>query len=335
MSHLSIWLRRVPFRPYISRAADTVRRQVGRVDNAEVRKARRLARASRAGQIDVLYLGDSTTSFVAGYDTDARPLHAMIADRIGRDVNLTTIHGGSYAPPLYDAFLRFVDAAHKPKVVLVPLWTRGCTTPWFEHPAFGHRKAIDFLQDLDPATPVRRIRKGFPRPTTADFDTFYQLPYPTWAGDWNIGEYVRRLKGSNDHDTEWVRLLYAYHYGGLVESASQLDAVRALGVHLRALDIPVVVYQTPLPVQKGVDLLGSGFLELARGNYARLEQALHEGFGPIDVLQTGCTFGTEEFIDWRDGSEHLNQVGRLRLAEEIGAAVRAALGAHVGGGARA
>ena len=51
-------------RPAITYTADKVRRQIGKVDNAEVRKARTLARLARTGSIDVLQLGDSLASWV-------------------------------------------------------------------------------------------------------------------------------------------------------------------------------------------------------------------------------------------------------------------------------
>jgi hypothetical protein len=315
------WTLRVPFRPQIGLLADKVRRQISRFDDAEVRKARRLARLSRADALDVLYLGDSESSFVALYDVDGRQLFRMISDLLGETVRMHTVHGGSYNVPLYSGFLRLVQASESRPLVILPLSIRFRTVPWIEHPVHGRKRAVQFLSELDPNAPLWRIRKGFPPPTPAEWDAFHRLPHPTWAGDWTIGDYVERLKNAAVRDDDWVKLLYAYHHGGRVPQGSTLDEVTRLGAELRQLGVPVVAYLTPVPFQKGEEFY-PGFSELAQMNFADLEEAFVAGYGPgATVLQTGMVSGTDEFIDWRDGSEHLNEHGRRRLAASIAEAV--------------
>jgi hypothetical protein len=167
-------------RPYISRAAHQVRRQIGRFDNAEVRKARRLARATRAGSVDVVYLGDSTTIFVAEYDTDRRPLHQMLQDRLGQDLTIHTLHGGSYNPPLHDAFLRQVDVVGGRPLVVVSLAPRMLTLPWAVHPAYGQ---------LDAATEDPR---GVPAADPGGIRPLLRTPAPHLGR----GLHDRRLRAS-------------------------------------------------------------------------------------------------------------------------------------------
>lgn len=315
----------MPFRPQISLLADKVRRRISQVDDAEVRKARRLARVCRAGEVDVVYFGDSTTSFVALYDTDRRPLHRMIRDLLGHEVRVHAVHGGSYNPALYSGYLRFIGSSGARPLVIVPQCIRVRTVPWMEHPIHGRKNAIEFLAQLDSAVALRKIRQGFPPPEPAEWDAFHTLPHPTWAGDWTIGEYIERLRGASADDEESVKLLYAYHHGGRIPAGAPLADVTRLGEELRRLDIPVVAYQTPVPVQKGEEF-HPGFRALATQNFADLNDAFVAGYGEDGaVLQTGMVSGTSEFIDHRDASEHLNQHGRLRLAESITKAVRLAI----------
>lgn len=309
-------------RQRVGNVAYQVRRQIGRVDNPEVRKARHLARLSRAGELDVLYLGDSTTIFTAPYDTDRRPLHAMISDDLAEVGEVHTICGGSYNPPLHSGYLRQVVPDAPPALVIVPLCVRMRTAPWVEHPVYGHKSAAAFLATVDSRTPLARIRLGLPLAGPDEWERFYALPHPTCVGELKIGEYIRRLKQMPEHDDERVRLLYAYHHGGQIREGADLEAVTNLGRELRELDVKLVVYQTPAPVEKGAEFYGSQFRELARQNLARLDDAFTKGYGDIDILQTGTAFSTAEFIDWYDGSEHLNQTGRRRLADQIVAACR-------------
>lgn len=308
-------------RPVLTRMANRVRREVARVDNPEVRKARRLARASRSGSLDVLYLGDSTVSWVAPYDADRRPVDKMVADLLGDRARLHAVHGGSYNPPLYRALLRMLDPTKRPRVIIVPLCVRMVTTPWTRHPVFGHDRAIRFLSSVDPSGPLWRIRKGFPPRTGAEFEDFYGLPYPTWEGNLTIGEYVKPLKSMPIDDPERIRLLYSYHHGNDIHGAPALDGVRALGEDLRRIGAPVVAYQTPVPVEAGVEHHGPVFREVAERNFELLEQAFVAGYGPIDVLRTGTAFGTDQFIDWHAADEHLNERGRLPLSQAIAEAV--------------
>lgn len=309
-------------RPAITRGADAVRRQVARVDNRDVRLARGMARASRAGELDVLYLGDSTVSWVAPYDRDRRPLHRMVSDLLGPRVRLIALHGGSYNARLHSAFLRWVDPSRPAPVIILPLCVRMSTRPWWEHPVHGHGRASGFLETLDPRTETSRIRVGFPPPGQADFERFHALPHPTWAGDLRIGDYVRALKTTAAKDDDWYRLLYAYHYGGRVLDDPALAYVTKVGSQIRALDTKVVVYQTPVPTEQGEKFYGPSFRDLTAENYARLEHALDVGLDrAYPLIRNGLDHGTEEFIDWRDGSEHLNERGRLRLASLIAEAV--------------
>lgn len=319
------WPPPIPFRPQIGQLADTVRRRISRVDDAEVRKARKLARVCRSGKIDVVYFGDSTTSFVATYDTDRRPLHRMMRDLLGEGTRIQAVHGGSYNPALYTGFLRFIASSDARPLVILPHCIRVRTVPWMEHPIHGRKKAIEFLAQLDPAVPLRKIRKGFPPPAPEEWDMFHKISYPTWAGDWTIGEYVERLRGAPEDDEERVKLLYAYHHGGRIPSGAPLEDVTRLGEELRRLNLPVVAYQTPVPVQQGEEFY-AGFRELATQNFADLNDAFVAGYGnEAEVLQTGMDFSTAEFIDYRDASEHLNEHGRLRLAESITTAARLAI----------
>jgi hypothetical protein len=314
---------RLPFgRTQAAYAVYYSRRARARLDNPEVKGARVLLSALRESPPDVLYLGDSTTSFVSATDVDRRRLYRMIGDSLGDGVTMHTLHGGSYNPALFNEFLRLAAASPHRPVVVLPLCIRVRTLPWIEHPIFGHKQATRYLTSVAQGTPAWRVRAGFPRPTAAQFAEFYQLPHPTWAGELTVGDYIQTLKNAKAaglSEADRVRLLYAYHHGGRIEAGTEhLAAVSALGATLRGLGCEFFAYQTPVPVQTGTELYGPEFDELARHNFGLLQEAFLAGAGEqASVLQTGLDFTAEEFIDPQDASEHLNQQGRARLAELI------------------
>lgn len=317
-------------RPAISYTANKVRRQIGRVDNAEVRKARTLARLARTEPIDILQLGDSVASWVAPHDSDKRPLHRMLKDSFGPEVSMHTVHGGSYNPLLFNQFARMLEGHGARPLVILPLSVRASSLTLTEHPANSNKRASRFLSTVDATTPLRKIRKGFAPPTQSDFEQFHALRFPTWAGDLTVGDYVQRLKGADLSEGGAGRLLYAYLHGGEIARGVPLDLVRELGERLHRLGVPVVVYQTPVPVEKGVELHGPEFYDLAERNFAVLEHAFASGYGEVPVLRTGLTAPTSHFVDWRDGTEHLNELGRTTLATAVVDAVKPLRSSHVG-----
>lgn len=306
-----------------SRTAARLRRQRARVDNLEVRRARNLARAVRNGPLDVLLLSDSMAAFTAPYDSDPRSFHLMLQDSFGPDVTMHAVYGAGFKPAIYDAYARQLEGHPSPPLVIVPLTPRLSTFPWIEHPVYGYKRAIKFLSTVDGTTPVRGIRKGFPAPTPADFDRFHALPYKTWAGDLLIGDYVQPLKAGDLSEADAAKLLYAYHYGGRIDPGPPLAAVRELGERLRRLGAQVIAYETPLPVEKGVELHGAQFRELAERNFEALGDAFKAGYGDLPIVCTGLDAPTSHFIDWRDGSEHLNEHGRSTIATAVTAAAEA------------
>jgi hypothetical protein len=210
----------------------------------------------------------------------------------------------------------------------VPFCVRLGTLPWNRHPYFARRESIDYMASVDLSRAPRHIRAVFPRSTQEAYSEHMARRHPTWAGDLTVGEYVKPLKAvatSGLTELEAERLRYAYHHGGVVEQ-SYLDSVSSMAEGLKALGCPVVAYRTPVPVQRGSEFFGEPFRELAEHNFEQMEKAYRGVLGAgATVLQTGTISGSDEFLDPTDASEHLNQRGRLRVAEHIVQAVTAEL----------
>jgi hypothetical protein len=297
-----------------------------RLDNPEVRHARRLIRRLRRNPPDVLYLGDSTTLWISGYDSDQRRLGQMIRDELAPLAEVDVIAGGGYGPELHEAYLRLVAGSPARPLVVHTLAFR-VLHPLIEHPAYGKRKELAAVRAIDPSTPWWRVRASLQKPGPDEFERYYRLRHKTMLGDLAVGDYVLPLKNGSLGPEEHLRMLYAYHHGAALTPESRgIDAVTQLGRRLRELGCRAVAYQTPVPVQTGVEIFGPEFEQLIASNWGVMEAAYREGFGPdATILQTGSIFSPEEFIDPADGSEHLNERGRRRLAATVVDAVRAEL----------
>lgn len=300
----------------------TVRRGLDRVDNEEVRWARRIARTARRGGLDVLYLGDSASEWVGPHDTDRRRLVTMLGDRFAGSVAYLPVYGGSYSSDIHDAYLRLATRWAQPQLVVAALCCRVRFRAWREHPLYGRRTATDALRRLDPATPTWRIRRGFAPPRDADWARWQGLPFGTFAGLGTVGEHTRLLKDTAlavDDPVGREKLIYAYHQTHLPDDdEAAYGPVSRFGATLRDAGVPFVVYETPVPVDTGVENWGPQFRTVTEENFARMRAALSRGYGSgVDVVRSGTAFAADEFIDPSVADEHLNDVGRRHLADLI------------------
>ncbi|HWD53443.1 MAG TPA: hypothetical protein VG412_13665 [Acidimicrobiales bacterium] len=312
--------------PLRVRARYTGRRALDRIDNETVRRARGLLRRLRSDAPDVIYLGDSALSIVGSNDSDRRRLDAMVADLLGDGVSVKGVDGASYHAELFDALLRLVEATPHRPLLLVPLCVRVRTPQLTEHPIYAHKQAVEFLRRVDLSGGAWRVHAAWPRPSGSDFDAYYRVPHPTLLGNWTVGDYLASMSESQragDEDAR-IKTLYAFFHGGLLEPGSpELESVTRMGSTIRALGCQAVVYQTPVPVETGVASLGQALADRTAANFAMLNAAYRLGAGEdAEIVESGTCFSASEFIDPTDATEHLNDIGRLRLAEMVVASIK-------------
>lgn len=307
----------------------TVRRWRDRIDNPAVRNARTLLRRLPGDPPDVIYLADSLVLHVAPEDTDRRTLDVMIADQLPQGTSLLTLAGGGFHPRLFRAYFdlfRFSDAR---PVVITPLSPRLAYDAWAEHPVYGHAVALRTVRNITAPSRFGPI-KPVARPTDADIARHDLKAHPTLLGDLTVGDYRRVVKQGPHNSDEAQRHLYAYHHTHLLRADSQyLQAITDMCARARELGIPHVVYETPYPMERGVELLGPQFREVAEANLAMVRDAARAGNPDLVPAETGALFGTGDFLDPFDGSEHLNQFGRARMADILTEAVQAQLRARI------
>jgi hypothetical protein len=308
-----------------------VKRTLNRLDDIEVRHARLLVRGLRSSHPpDVVAFGDSNWLFRAAYDDDLRNLAAMIADDLGDDVSMKAYANAGYYSTLMRAYVRLIELSSVRPVVIVPLCARFASVAWSTHPAYTYARAIEVIDGFTDSTPTWRMRKSASPPEPSEFAAYGATRIHTFNGVQTIDELRGAILSPSEHgisDHERRKLLYAYHHGeSITPDAPYLAEVTELGRALRRLGRPPVVFETTVPVDEGVALWGEQFRYNAANTLELMREALRQGYGDhLPILETGLVFDRDEFIDPADGSEHLNQRGRKRLASLVAAATREAL----------
>lgn len=311
-----------------------------RLGDNEVRNAKRLLAALRSSTPpDVVAFGDSNWVFRAGYDADQRNLPTMLAAELGPDVRLHVTASAGYYSTLIASYARLIELTGRKPVVIVPICARLASVAWTIHPRYTYAEAIEHIRRIEADTPTRKVKAVIPPPSPEDYARYGAAEITTWAGTMTIDELRAPLLDPAGHgidETERRRLLYAYHHGEHVEpGAPPLQWVEAMARQLRALDTEVVAFETTVPVEEGVALWGEQFRESAENTLRLMREAFRRGYGdPIDIIECGLTMERSSFIDPADGSEHLNEHGRRKIALLLADATRAALARQAASGDR-
>jgi hypothetical protein len=299
------------------------KRTVHRLDNPELASARRLLKRMRVDPPDVLWLGDSTTIFLAPGDRDRRRLADVVADELGPSVSMHVISGAGYHSGLHRAYLELLRGQPGRPVILHSLWVRGRFQPWIHHPTYGHEAVLPRVQALDHSTAPWQVWASIPRPGRDAFARHAQMPHTTLRGPGRVADYVDPLRGSGLDPQQRIEMMNMFHHGARLEpDTPSLGPVTALGRSARELGRGTVAYYNPVCIERGVEVLGTEFRPHVLRNHAILEAAYRAGAGPeATVLSYLPEFVKAEFMDPELADEHLGERGRRRLGREIAEAV--------------
>ncbi|MDO7867852.1 hypothetical protein [Nocardioides jiangxiensis] len=293
----------------------------------QVRQLRGVIRQMERGEIDVLYLGDSSSTFFGQDDADHRRLPEMLEAELGRRVTL--LAGPGYSPELYAEFVRLLATLpQRPKAVVLTRAVRICYAVHVrQHPEYGYRRSVETLRRVPDAQHHLRAFDRRNRRTPADMERFRALPVTTrWGRASTVGGFLDQVRGrrGGPEVLERQQALFDYFHGEPVTpDHPELVHLRILAERLRDYGVPVVHYWPPIPVHKGEQYFPGEFAGHVHAAYDVCRAPFEEVLGG-QALLVESPFETpdDEFIDSADGSEHWNDAGRLRIARRIAELLR-------------
>lgn len=298
----------------------------------QVRQLRAVIKEMRAGEIDVLYLGDSSATFFGADDEDKRRLPEMLQAELDPGVRLRVISGAGYNPALYAEFVRLLATLEqRPKAVILTRAVRTCGALHVrEHPEYGYQRSVATLRKVPDARHRLRAFSRANRRTPEEYEAFHELATTTrWQQSDTVGESLKKIRGRRlavTEDLTQQRALFDYFHGETFgEDFPGLEHLRTLGTRLREYGVPVVHYWPPVPWQKGEEYFPGEFRSQLEANFALVAEAFEEPLGDLgrrasDPLDTPV----DEFIDAADGTEHWNTKGRRRMAGVLARLLREA-----------
>lgn len=287
----------------------------------QLKRVEQARRALKRGEVDVLFLGDSTCLFGAPRDEDTTMMPGLISRELG-GARVLDISGPGYSAPLRSEILRFLGTLdQRPQALVASVCVRTSVAVHVtEHPVYSYVRSREALARIPSADRrVSYVRRS-PRPDEEAYATFGALPVRTrWTGETTIGYFRSRLMGNGPlpWPGDLERLLFDYFHGEVVTADNpRLEASRAFGRQVREYGVPTVAYVPPVPIHQGERHYPGEFADLTLANRRVLERALADSAGP-DWRLVHEDLEDDDFVDHRDGVEHFAFSGRLKIARAV------------------
>ena len=286
---------------------------------------------------DILYFGDSVIQRISKYDEDIQTLGEMVAKRFEPIYKTCVIAHSAYTPKIFLSLSRVLKITHKrPKLIILPVNLRSLSPQWDHYPSWQFKREILAIRKfyknqlrkvprLIPSDQLplshRKISKFMNRKVNYPFTKFNQ-----------INQFIELIKSKPNEPLEirqrW-RIIFIYHYLNILRhNHHQLRSLKKLIELLFKMNVFTVIYLTPINYQAGVRLIGEEFTRIVSKNIAVIKQVItkdHENQSSNIVLKKpgllfvdwSMTLSDSFFFHENEATEHLNESGRIKLANTI------------------
>jgi len=285
------------------------------------------AYAGRGAGPRLLVLGDSVYYRVSKDDTDRRTLSQMLYDRLQESgLDALCLNYSAYHPGVYAALLGALSRMpNRPAKVVLPINLRCFSPQWFLQTDHLFAEEIRIFDAYSPGQVIPEVTRQTNPGAAEAFDAM-TVCYPDSPLN-TIGQFrlVAKAESRSGYQEAWkARQIAIFHYLHPLapDHPRLLDAVEMIQRAAR-MGIKPVVYLTPINHRHGVRVVGERFEQLVAEHVSTLRRALQESAESAGglFLDWSRAFEDDMFFHPGERTEHLNQAGRLRLAELVQAAI--------------
>jgi hypothetical protein len=277
---------------------------------------------------EVLYFGDSVLFRVAHEDKDKTDLGHMVVANLRPFYKTCCICHGAYTARNFYYLARLLKVtAHTPKLVILPINMRSFSPQWDYRPVWQFEWEIGAIESFI-ADPKGTIPK-YPEKLPPDFEQarFESIEVNYLGTNLNrIGQFtavIAEKPVSEEGKRERWKTIFIFHYMHKLSSEHRtLLKLIELATCLSSQGIRLLIYITPVNYEAGKRYVGQLFDQTLTANVELIKHRLARtgcSSGNLVVADWSRMLGSKEFFHDSDPTEHLNEQGRKRLAEEIAA----------------
>ena len=279
----------------------------------------RVMRERLRGNGDLVYFGSSAVYWSYPKDAANKSISEYLHDILPQyTVSNAAINSGKM--DLYLAAIQYMlRKSYYPKLVIIPINLRSFSPVWDRHSGFQYDREKFYFRHgnifLDMIYRPLSIDKKI-KPSITPQDYFDSRVY---NGDQDIGSvgYFRSERFATYSDDKLREKIAARYMMRITKDHHLIQDMREIIRTLRANNIGVLFYITPIDHQTGEEYLGNAFVERLRENIQTIQAILLEAGEP--ALDISCALDKKEFT-WRPDpdfnfmNEHLTESGKLHVA---------------------
>lgn len=272
---------------------------------------------------DILYLGDSVVERISWHDTDKRTLDQMTADLLPNDASLVCVARAAYHFRIYYHLLNVLRSMrNRPKLVILPINMRCFSPQWDLNPSWQFEEEIQILTAYPETHRIPAIRVNADVLTYSDAERNLELDLP-FTDIKRLGQFLNLIKNvPSDPEGKFYRRqqIYILHYlNSLKRNHRRLNYLVKILDLLSDLNIFTLMYITPINCEGAVRHIGEGFMDGVRTNAELLLDVVQPYLkdGQASLLDLQEKLPSHDFFHADELTEHLNQSGRVKLAEML------------------
>lgn len=272
---------------------------------------------------DILYLGDSVVERISWDDTDKRTLDEMVADSLSSEKSLICIAHAAYHFRIYYYLLNILRSTrNKPELVILPINIRCFSPQWDLNPSWQFEEEIQYLKAYPETRRVPAIRRNADALTfsEAELNLELDLPFTNLTRMRQFLNQIKNIPPDPEGKLQRRKQIYIFHYlNQLQPTHRRLEYLGKILDLLNELKIHLLLYITPINYEGGTRHIGDGFTKIIRSNAAIVQEYVRPWLktGQVCFLDLQELLTSEYFFHIDELTEHLNQSGRIKLAQTL------------------
>ncbi len=276
---------------------------------------KRLARSP-----DIVFLGDSVIHWTAPSDINKESLPKMLHDILPDGWKMSALYYDAGQMDLFFSIIKFVLKRHRPRLFIVSINLRSFSPVWIYRPEYQYPKdKFIYTYDFRPLEvflkPLSVFKAFVPETSQEEY-----AEIKIFDGDRYMGKMRDFMGMDTCHPEDFRKIIIANYMYHLTEDNKNIVALQKMIRFLKAMDINVLFYITPLDQTAGQEFLGEPFMHRVRANSSFLAKVIErEG---VEVLDLSLMLDGR-FFCWRQEKachaidEHLDENGRAAVAQKL------------------
>ena len=279
---------------------------------------------------DIFLFGDSVINWYDKKDTCKDSIASMISKKLD-SYTLTAITHPSYHMDVYAAYAHYIATQSKrPKLVIISINMRSFSPSWDLNPGMQFESIVRMLTygNIFLVRMVYRPLQVFKLNLFKQDNEITEHDFantPVYNGPVKVG-LVKDFIGARfaKYSEENMRKKIIFYYMNTItvrhrKFQSMLDIVNAF----KLKDIPVLFYITPVDYQTGEKYFPGTFKKHVEKNARGITRAFISR--NIPILDLSLALGTDHFTWDMYPNEHLNEKGRMFVADQLVNTIQATL----------